>query len=505
MSENTLEIEAPKLSVASWRRMTPGGLRKVRHDYRAYLLSITSLPDRPEIMTKGAADEPVASMMVAAAVRDAIEDDEADLVWAWLALAAVSSDWGDDVAEVADLAVAARLLTLSTEAMPSDRRQGLRLRELALRWADQISDGLATSRIVEHLFGVSKSAYVSVQALAESLKPVKQEPEQPSLNAADIVRAKLGLGAVKTTERKRPGPDGKPTLTICREIALGRGGSEDRALVAAWEALTKPMPLAGGVDPETLGSALECEFPWLSEAIEAVVGDLTLRRQAGAVHAHFRPMLLVGPPGSGKTRFARRLANLMGTGCGEVSAAGSSDNRLLAGTARGWSSASPSYVLHVMRTANSANPVVLVDELDKCQADGRNGDIRATLLSMLEPLSARSWPDECLMSPVDLSQVNWIVAANDATPLKGPLLTRLRVVPAPTPGPEHAETVLASITRDLAEELGVPPSLMPDLPGKVAAALKDAFAKGHSLRRIRAAYEGAIRVGGEIGTVRTVN
>ena len=124
---------------------------------------------------------------------------------------------------------------------------------------------------------------------------------------------------------------------------------------------------------------------------------------------------------------------------------------------------------------------------------------------MLEPLSARSWPDECLMTPVDLSQINWIVAANDVAPLKGPLLTRLRVVPAPMPGPKHAETVLASIARDLAEELGLHPQLMPDLPGEVAAALKDAFAKGYSLRRIRAAYEGAIRVGGAIEATRTVN
>lgn len=505
MSEKVLEVEAPALTVASWRRLTPERLRTVRHDLRAHLLSITSLPHRPEILTKGAADEPVASMMVAAAVRDGIEDDEADLVWSWVTLAAVSSQWGDDVAEIADLAVAARLLTLSTEAMPSDRRQGMRLRELALRWADKVSERFGTSHVIEQTFGASKHAYVSVQTLAESLKPVKPEPEQPSPTAADAVRAKLGVGTAKTTERKRPGPDGRPTLTICHEIALGRGGSEDRALVAAWEALTKPMPLAGGVDPAVLKVALEAEFPWLSEAIEAVIGDLQLRRQAGAAHAHFRPVLLVGPPGTGKTRFARRIAHLLGTGFGEVSAAGSSDNRLLAGTARGWSSASPSYVLHVMRTANSANPVVLVDELDKASSGSQNGDVRATLLSMLEPLSAKAWPDECLMSPVDLSQVNWIAAANDLTHLKGPLLTRLRVVPVPAPGTEHCEAVLASIARDLAEELSVPVGLMPELPAQAKAALKVAFRKGYSVRRIKAAYEGAIRAGGGMAAVRMVN
>lgn len=503
MSEKILEIEAPSLSVASWRRLTPLRLRNIRHDYRAFLLSITSLPDRPEILTKGAADAPVASMMVAEAVRDGIGDDEADLVWAWIALAAVSSNWGDDVADIAGMAVAARLVTLSTEAMAEDRHHGLRLRGLALKWANRVADQVGTSNVVGHLFSASKSAYVSIQALIESLKPSKPEP--PPAAAVDILRAKLGMRADNKPSAVPSPHTGKPTLTVVKEIALGRGNSEDKALVTAWAPLTEPMPLAGGVGPSVLEAALEAEFPWMDEAIDAIVGDLQLRRQAGAAHAHFRPLVLAGPPGTGKTRFARRVAHLLGTGFGEVTAAGSSDNRLLQGTARGWSTASPSYVLHVMRSAKAANPVILVDELDKTKPDGRNGDIRATLLTMLEPLSAKAWPDECLMAQADLSQINWIVCVNEVEPIRGPLLTRLRVVPAPGPGPEHFEPVMASIARDLAEELGVPVALMPELPAEAKAKLRKAFGKGFSLRRIKAAYEGAIRVGGEIGTVRMVN
>lgn len=494
MSDQSLVVEATTLSVASWRRLTPERLRTVRHDLRAHLLSITTLPELPGVLTKGSADEPVAAMAVAHAVRDMVEDDESDLVWSWLALSAVSGRYGmDDVSELAHMAVAARLVAISADAIVSDRDRGLRLRTLALRWADPVAESLGTGRIVEQIFGASRAAYASVQALIEGFKPPKPEAEQPARTAGDALRAKLGMTAA---EPKPPAHSGKASLTVVKEIAPGRGGSEDRALVAAWESLTKPMPLAGGVDPEILGSALEGEFPWMEEAIDAVVGDLRLRRQAGAAHSHFRPLVLVGPPGSGKTRFARRLAALLGTGFGEVSAAGSSDNRLLAGTARGWSSASPSYVLHVMKASGTANPVLLIDELDKCQTDGRNGDVRATLLSMLEPLSAAAWPDECLMTPTNISQVNWIVCVNDAGPIRGPLLTRLRVVPAPMPGPEHAEDVLASIARDLADELGIPPEWMPYLPKEAKAKLREAFAKGHSIRRIKAAYEGAIRVAG---------
>lgn len=495
-------VAAPKLTVASWRRLTPEDLRGLRHELRAHLLSVTNLPDQPSLLTKGAADEPVAALAVAAAVRDTIEDEDADLVWSWVTLAAVSGKYGpNDIAEVATIAVAARLLELS--AMAIDRRRTPVLRGLALRWADLIADGLATSRIVERFFAQAKSAYVSLNAFAESLKPHSEPTESGAALSAQAITRMVDRRAQAELpiHPKTPVLSGTPTLVVAKEIALGRGGGEDRALVSAWGPLTEPMPLAGGTDPKVLEAALALEFPWLTEAIRAVVDDLTLRRQAGMAHAYFRPILLVGPPGSGKSRFARRLAGLLGVGHGEVNAGGSSDNRLVAGTARGWSSASPAYILHVMRDAKCANPLIFVDEIDKAQAS-HNGDLRATLLTMI---GNAEWPDECLMSKVDLSQVSWVFAANDAAPLKGPLLTRLRVVPAPKPGPEHAEAVLASVALDMARELGLPPGAMPELPAEAKAKLHDAFVRGHSLRRIRAAYEGAIRAGGGMGAVRKVN
>jgi hypothetical protein len=500
MSDQSLVVEAPAITVASWRHLSPERLGSVRHDLRAFLLSITSLPDLPGILTKGSADEPAAAMAVACAVRDMIEDDESDLVWSWIALSGVSGRYGmDDVSELAHLAVAARLVALSAEAIVSDRALGLRLRMLALRWADPVAESLGTGRIVEQIFGASRAAYASVQAIIEGFKPPKPEAEKPARTAGDALRAKLGLNAA---EPKPPAHTGKPSLTVVREIAPGRGGSEDRGIVAAWEPLTKPMHLAAGVAPRVLREALLAEFPWMSEAVDALVGDLELRRQAGSAHAHFRPLALVGPPGSGKTRFARRVAGLLGTGFGEVNAGGSSDNRLVAGTARGWSSASPAFVLHVMRSSSCANPLIFIDEIDKAASGGSNGDVRATMLTMI---GNAAWPDECLMATADLSQVMWVFAANGVLPLRGPLLTRLRVVGVPNPGPEHADAVIASIGRDVALELGLPPGFLPDLPPEAEAALRDAFTKGFSVRRVRAAYEGALRAGGMVGKSRTVN
>lgn len=155
-----------------------------------------------------------------------------------------------------------------------------------------------------------------------------------------------------------------------------------------------------------------------------------------------------------------------------------------------------------MRDTACANPLVFIDEIDKAAIGSHNGDVRATLLTMI---GNAAWPDECLMAKTDLSQVNWTFAANDVAPLRGPLLTRLRVVPVPNPGPKHADAVIASIGRDLSQELGLPPACMPALPPEVEAALRDAFAKGFSVRRVRAAYEGALRAGGKMETFRVIN
>ncbi|GAA0591223.1 AAA family ATPase [Caenispirillum bisanense] len=508
MTQNTYESGAATLTVASWRRMLPDRLRDLRHDYRDCLLYVTALPDSPALMTRAAADEPATGMAMAGAIRRAINDEHADLVWAWMALAAVSAPVEcDDIASIATLAVAGRLLTLATETAETDARTARCLQGLAAAWGGMVCETLGTTRIIDNLLSQGGNADEMLQAILDSTKPKPEKTRTPTpihtgSGGHPFPRTMPTPQAVKPTRRLF---DGKPTLTVVKEIALGRGASDDKALIAAWESITQPMPLAGGVDPHVLGVALEAEFPWLTEAIEAVVGDLALRRRGGTAHAHFRPLLLVGPPGTGKTHFARRVAKLLGTGFGEISAAGSSDNRLLAGTARGYSTASPSFVLQVMKQADTANPVMLVDELDKVTQDSRNGDLRTTLLPMLEALSASAWPDECLMAPADISQVNWIVTANRVEPLKGPLLTRLRIVPTTLPGPEHAEAVLAGIARDLADDLGISLHLMPDLLPETEAALKAAFRNGHSLRRIRAAYEGAVRAVGPGQAMRTTN
>jgi ATP-dependent Lon protease len=91
-----------------------------------------------------------------------------------------------------------------------------------------------------------------------------------------------------------------------------------------------------------------------------------------------------------------------------VNCAGASDNRSVAGTARGWGSAHPSRIVEVFIDTQVANPIVLVDELEKAGGSEGNGRITQSLLTMLEPETRGRFYDEALSTSVDLSFVNWV-------------------------------------------------------------------------------------------------
>jgi hypothetical protein len=320
------------------------------------------------------------------------------------------------------------------------------------------------------------SIQLNRQAKWAELLPGKQAEDEETEKVADV----------------HPGESAQPNLKILEAI----GDSESRegmAIKKAYKTLLLPLPLKGGsLDPNLLDAVLRLEFPWMGDAISRIVGDFRLRRHLGIPWLKFRPILLLGKPGVGKTRFARRLAELMGVGHGAVSASGSADNRALQGTARGWSSAQPALPILIMMNSNSANPVILVDEIDKTAPDGRNGDIRATLLSMLEIETARNWYDEALLAKCDLSQISWILTANSLSHVPGPLLFRLAVIEVGEPTQADFDTILEGVLRDIAAEFSATHSDLPILHEESRDALAQAFGKGVSVRGLKNAATAAL-------------
>jgi hypothetical protein len=263
-----------------------------------------------------------------------------------------------------------------------------------------------------------------------------------------------------------------------------------------YKALAKPVPLRGGdKDFGSIVDHLYGEFPWMQNAIDRVADDLALCGLGPQPWIRIRPLLLVGPPGSGKSRFARRLAELIGTGCQVISASGSSDDRSLVGTAHAWGNHEPGAILQLMLASGAANPLIIVDEIEKAGGSPHNGDIRRSLLGMLEPETAKRWPDECLQASCDLSGVSWILTANTLEPISKPLLSRMAVARVGLPGPDAIDGIIEGMRVDVASELGLDIEVLPEIDPQVRRALAGAFEHGRSLRAVKAALVRALAAG----------
>ena len=255
---------------------------------------------------------------------------------------------------------------------------------------------------------------------------------------------------------------------------------DDRLTLASYEGLRVPLPLVllpTVAELEARITQLHGEFPWATRAIEVAAGEMLARRRLGAVSFAWAPILLVGPPGTGKTRLARRLAEVMGLAFLPLGVGGSSDSRLLTGTSRGWASGDPSPIVRTLRDQRLAQILVLLDEVDKCSTRSSThtvnaAPIQATLLGLLEPESSRNWIDGYLQVPCDLSKLLYVATANRLGTIEAALMSRLQPVLVPTPERQHYPVIVQQVVRDVASDWGLPVEVMPalDVSGLARAA-----------------------------------
>lgn len=307
--------------------------------------------------------------------------------------------------------------------------------------------------------------------------------------------------------------DGKPHVRPCRSIPSD--GNENNDWVASisqlYETLTTPLPLAGasalprshGAGEPRIAAVLRFEAPWMAAAIDRIADQAAFGLWAGRPWLSLRPMLLVGPPGAGKTHFARRLGALSGCGDAVLSFSGVSSNAELAGNARGFRHPQPNFPAMTMLRTCTANPLIVIDEVEKV-ASGDMGDPVGTLLGMLERSTASRFFDGCLAAEINLSHVNWIMTANRIDALPAPLLSRVDVVEVAGPGPEHAEMILTTLWRDVARDVGLQPSALPRIEVAAETALLRLFRNTRSVRRLRRAIETLVAVSAR-HVPRTVN
>ena len=253
------------------------------------------------------------------------------------------------------------------------------------------------------------------------------------LGDSEDTRAEADTYRQKIAALKLDDESTEKLLKECDRLARMQSNSAESGVIRSYLDTCLGLPwhitTEDDLDQAHARRVLDREHYGLQKVKERILELLAVRKLNTEVKGQI--VCLVGPPGVGKTSIAHSIADCMGRKFARMSLGGVHDEAEIRGHRRTYIGAMPGRIISAINSAKSSNPVILLDEIDKLAGDYK-GDPSSALLEVLDPEQNRTFKDNYLDIPFDLSEVLFITTANDASTIPGPLYDRIDVIELPS-------------------------------------------------------------------------
>ncbi len=303
------------------------------------------------------------------------------------------------------------------------------LKERSLKFMDYLVKLKETVELqfqMAERFSEKANKHYRESVLREQLKAIQEE-----LNEGKDESSKKDKDYLSKIEAAHMPIDVKNTALeeLDKLKAQGPNSSEYNVIRNYLELLVQLPWKRSEANPVNLGEArriLDEQHYGLNKVKDRIIQHLAVmqlkRDKKGSI------LLLVGPPGTGKTSLGKSIAEALDRKYIRLSLGGIRDESEIRGHRRTYVGAMPGRIIQSIKKAGETNPVMVLDEVDKLMTGGYSGDPASALLEVLDPEQNNSFTDHYLDLPYDLSDVFFIATANSLESIPGPLLDRMEVI-----------------------------------------------------------------------------
>ena len=298
-----------------------------------------------------------------------------------------------------------------------------RIREITLDLSKEIETVRLENEIEDNL-KVKLEEEQKEYMLREKIKLIKEELGEVDLKDADIDKIRNKMNSLDLPESiiKRLNEEidrysltssASPEVTTIRTYI-------DWLLCLPWNKLSKD-----NTDVKKITEVLNNSHFGLESVKKRIIEYIAVKKKTNTSNSPI--ICLVGPPGVGKTSLASSIAKALNKDFVKVSLGGINDEAEILGHRRTYVGASPGKIIQQMKKANTSNPVFLIDEVDKLTKDYK-GDPASALLEILDKEQTDKFCDNYIEEEFDLSNVMFILTANNIGGIPAPLLDRLEII-----------------------------------------------------------------------------